>query len=199
MDYEYASGQKKENTEGISAETVMVYTRKLLKRWWVILLSAVVLAAVGFTIAQLTYVPTYSSQIMFVASNRNSSLVTSGQSSSDILAAQTLAGNYQYVFTTTELSQRVADNCGYKNITAEEIKSFISVEAVEDTTILYLTVTTTDAEVSYAIANTYMQYYEEAITEAFPATTLKAIDPPLLPSAPNSDNSKILYLSLIHI
>ena len=41
-----------------------------------------------------------------------------------------------------------------------------------------------------------MQYYEEAITDAFPATTLKAIDPPLLPAAPNGDNSKILYTAL---
>lgn len=192
MDYEYASGQKNEK-EAINAETVLVYARKLLKRWWVILLSAVVLAAVGFTIAQLTYIPYYSSQIMFVASNRNSSLVTSGQSSSDINAAVTLAGNFQYVFTTTELSQRVADNCGYKDISADDVKDFISVQAVEDTTILYLTATTTDPDVSYAIANTYMEYYEEAITNAFPSTTLKAIDPPNRPDAPNRDNSKILY------
>ena len=53
--------------------------------------------------------------------------------------------------------------------------------------IVYLTVTTTDPEVSYAIANTYMRFYEETISEAFPSTTLKAIDPPLVPSAPNAN------------
>ena len=185
----------KTEQEGISFEVLMIYIRKVLKKWWVIVLSAVVLATIGFAAAKLTYVPQYSSQIMFVASNKDTSLIVSGQSSSDLSASVTLAESYKYVFTTTALTTKVANNCGYK-VTADQVKSFISVQSVEDTMIVYLTVTTTDPDVSYAIANTYMRFYEETIAEAFPSTTLKAIDPPLLPEKPNPNNSTLLYTAI---
>ena len=70
----------KTEQEGISFEVLMIYIRKVLKKWWVIVLSAVILATVGFAAAKLTYVPQYSSQIMFVASNKDTSLIVSGQS-----------------------------------------------------------------------------------------------------------------------
>lgn len=185
----------KTEQEGISFEVLMIYIRKVLKKWWVIVLSAVVLATIGFAAAKLTYVPQYSSQIMFVASNKDTSLIVSGQSSSDLSASVTLAESYKYVFTTTALTTKVANNCGYK-VTPEQVKSFVSVQAVEDTMIVYLTVTTTDPEVSYAIANTYMRFYEETISEAFPSTALKAIDPPLVPEKPNPNNSTLLYTAI---
>ncbi len=181
--------------EGISVEDLLFYCKKLLKNWWIIALSAILLAAVGLTAAVLTDVKYYSSQIMFVASNKDTSLVVSGQSSSDLNASVTLAESYRYVFTTTELSQKVASNCGW-DVTAQDVKSFISVQPVEDTAIVYLTVKTTNPEVSYAIANTYMRFYEEAITAAFPSTRLTVIDPPLLPEKPNANNNKLVYTVL---
>lgn len=185
----------KAEQDGITFEELMVYARKILKRWWIVVLAAVLLSVAGFVVAKLTYVPQYSSQIMFVASNKDQSLVVSGQSSSDLLASMNLAENYKYVFTSKSLTAKVANNCGYK-VTAEQVKKFISVQAVEDTAIVYLTVTTTDPEVSSAIANTYMRFYEEAIAEAFPSTTLKAIDPPLLPETPDADNSVMRFTLL---
>ena len=80
----------KTEQDGISFKVLMIYIRKVLKKWWVIALSAVVLATVGFTAAKLTYIPQYSSQIMFVASNKDTSLIVSGQSSSDLNASVTL-------------------------------------------------------------------------------------------------------------
>lgn len=182
----------KTEQESVSFEVLMMYIRKVLKKWWIIALAAILLAAVGFAAAKITYVPKYSSQIMLVASNKNTALVTSGQSSSDFSASVSLAGNCKYIFTTTALTTKVANNCGYK-VTAEQVKSFVRVQAMEDTSVMYLTVTTTDPEVSYAIANTYMRFYEETMTEAFPNTTLKAIDPPLLPDAPNANNNTLIY------
>lgn len=181
--------------EGIGIEDLLFYCKKLLKNWWIIAISAILLAAIGFTAAVLTDVKYYSSQIMFVASNKDTSLVVSGQSSADLNASVTLASSYKYVFTTTELSQKVANNCGW-DVSAQDVQSFISVQPVEDTMIVYLTVTTTNPEVSYAIAKTYVQYYEEAITTAFPSTKLTMIDPPLLPDAPNANNNKLVYTAL---
>lgn len=190
MDYNSVS---KKDEEGINIETLLIYARKVIDRWWVVVVSAVLLAVIGFSAAMITYVPTYSSKIMFIASNRQTSMIVSGQSSSDINASVTLATSYQYVFTTTELATKVAQNCGYKDISADEIKRFVSVQSVEDTAIVYLTVTTTNADLSYSIAKTYESLYEDAITTAFPSTTLTVIDPPLMPEKANANNTTLIY------
>ena len=83
MDYNSVSNNEQ---EGINIEILLIYLRKILKKWWIIALSAIILAGVGFAVAKVTYVPQYSSQIMFVAYNRDSSLISSGQSSADLNA-----------------------------------------------------------------------------------------------------------------
>lgn len=193
MDYNSVS---KNEQEGLNIEILLLYIRKILKKWWVILLAAVVLALSGFAAAKLTYVPQYSSQITFVANNRNSAMISSGQSNSDLSASVTLAGSYKYIFTTTELCTKVANNCGFKDISAEDVKSFISVQSIDETVIVYLTVTTPNAELSEGIANAYMTFYEEAISTAFPSTKLNVIDPPMLATRPNSNNSTMVYTAV---
>ena len=190
MDYNSVS---KTEQEGISIEVLLLYMRKILKKWWIVVLAAVIFAATGFSAAKLTYVPQYSSQITFVASNRNSAMISSGQSGSDLHASITLAENYKYIFTTTDLCTKIANNCGFKDISVADIKSFISVDSIENTTIVQLTVTTPNAELSQGIADAYMRFYEEAVTNAFPSTKLTVIDPPIQASAPNANNNVILY------
>ena len=191
----YSSDEKKDYEDGMSLDTVLIYLRKILNKWWLIVISAVVVALLGFIIAKVTYVDKYSSQIMFIASNRDSAISVAGQSASDINASVSLAESFKYVFTTTELATNVANACGYQ-VTPEQVKSFISVNSIEDTSIIYLTVTTTDPKVSYGIAKAYVENYPGAIEKAFPNTRLAVIDPPLLMEKPNENNDKVVYTVL---
>ena len=109
----YSSDEKKDYEDGMSLDTVLIYLRKILNKWWLIVISAVVVALLGFIIAKVTYVDKYSSQIMFIASNRDSAISVAGQSASDINASVSLAESFKYVFTTTELATNVANACGY--------------------------------------------------------------------------------------
>lgn len=189
---DYNTEQKKEYEEGLSFDTVLLYTKKVLEKWHIVVLTGLVCAIIGLAIAFLTYTDKYSSQIMLIASNKSSALAAAVQSQSDFNASASLASSIKYVFTTTELSTKVADSCGYK-LSADQVKSYVSVKSVEETPIIYITVTTTDPNVSYAIANAYVDNYSEAAEAAFPNTALTVIDPPLLPSRPNTDRSKIIY------
>ncbi|HAQ64165.1 MAG TPA: hypothetical protein DCR23_06860, partial [Ruminococcaceae bacterium] len=194
----YNSEPKKDYEEGLSLDTALMYAKKLMDKWFVILLSAILCAGVGFGVAVARYTEHYSSQIMFIASNRSSAITVAGQSSSDINASVSLAESFKYVFTTTELATKVANSCGYANpdgspITASQIKRYVSVQSIEETQIIYLTVTTTNPDVSYGIAQAYVDNYNEAIATAFPNTALTVIDPPLKAEAPNGDNTKLLY------
>lgn len=191
----YSSNDKKEHEDGVSLDSLLMYLKKLLNKWWLILLSAVVIALLGFIVAKATYVDEYSSQIMFIASNRDSAITVAGQSASDITASVSLAESFKYVFTTTELATNVANSCGYQ-ITPDQVKKFISVNSVENTSIIYLTVTTTDPKVSYGIAKAYVENYPDAIEKAFPNTRLAVIDPPLLAENPNINNDTLIYTTL---
>ena len=191
----YYSEPKREYEEGLSLDTALMYAKKLVDKWWVIALSAIVCALFGFAVAKASYVENYSSQIMFIASNKSQAITVAGQTSSDLSASVSLAESFKYVFTTTELSTAVANSCGYK-VTPEDIKKYVSVNSVEETAIIYLTVTTTDPKVSYGIANAYVQNYSSAIEAAFPNTSLTVIDPPLMPEKPNADRSSIIYTLL---
>lgn len=177
----------------VTISTASLYTSKNIAALENSCYLGSVLAVLGFAVAKLTYTPSYSSKITFIANNKSSALAVSGQTQSDLNASATLAESFKYVFTTTELSKRVADNSGFKDISVSDIKSWVSVEAVEDTAIINLTVTTPNADVSYGIANAYVNNYESAINAAFPSTTLTVIDPPLLASAPNRDASARNY------
>ena len=64
----YSSDEKKDYEDGMSLDTVLIYLRKILNKWWLIVISAVVVALLGFIIAKVTYVDKYYSQIMFIAS-----------------------------------------------------------------------------------------------------------------------------------
>lgn len=176
-----------------SISTASLYISKNIAALEIVVISAVVLAVLGFAVAKLTYTPSYSSKITFIANNKSSALAVSGQTQSDLNASATLAESFKYVFTTTELSKSVADNSGFKDISVSDIKKWVSIEAVEDTAIINLTVTTPNADVSYGIANAYVNNYESAINAAFPSTTLTVIDPPLLASAPDRDASAKIY------
>ena len=191
----YSSNEKKEHEDGVSLDNMLMYLKKLLNKWWLILLSAVVVALLGFIVAKATYVNEYSSRIMFIASNRDSAITVAGQSASDINASVSLAESFKYVFTTTELATNVANSCGYQ-VTAEQVKKFISVNSIENTSIIYLTVTTTDPKVSYGIAKAYVENYPGAIEKAFPNTRLAVIDPPLLTEKPNENNDALIYTIL---
>ncbi len=86
-DMSYSSDNKKEYEDGMSLDTVLIYLKKLLDKWWLVVISAVIAALLGFIIAKVTYVDKYSSQIMFNASNRDTAITVAGQSASDINAS----------------------------------------------------------------------------------------------------------------
>ncbi len=80
------------------SDRLVIYLKKILQHWKIVVISAVVLAVLGFAVAKLTYTPSYSSKITFIANNKSSALAVSGQTQSDLNASATLAESFKYVF-----------------------------------------------------------------------------------------------------
>ena len=190
-----------QTNEGIDFQSIAQYAIRLLQKWWAILLSAVICASVGFVVAKLTYVPKYTSTMRFVIDNKGENTQAVSTSSSDITAGISLAKNYQYIMTeTNSLMNLVAENCGYelngKALTGANVKGMIKSTLVEDTAIIAISVTSTDPDVSYAVAKSYVNNYAVITDKAYQNTKAILIDEPVKATKANADNSTFLYTLL---
>ncbi len=187
--------------EGIDLQTITQYAVRVIQKWWIILIAAVVCAGIGFGVAKLNYVPSYTCTMRFTVDNKTENTVTAGQSASDISASSQLARNYLYIMTeSSSLMDLVAKNSGYKvngeELTGKDVKRMVSSTLVEDTSIIAISITSSDPDVSYAVATSYVNNFRTITEEAYPSTYAKNYDPPVRPEAPNGNNTTLLYTLL---
>lgn len=194
MDYHYKETSNEES--GFNFAKVMQYVTRVLQKWWLIAVCAVVCAAIGFTFATVTYEPTYSTTIRFAIDNKGADNQISGQSSSDINAGILLARNYKTIMTGSDaLMRAVAEGSGY-DITGAEVKRMIRSSLGEDQSIIELTFTTNDPDLTYALATSYVNNYSSVTEKAYQSTKANLYDEPVKPTKANGDNSKLVDTAL---
>lgn len=154
-------------------ENVQKVFTALLKKWKLIIVFALIGAFAAFLFTAKFTTLTYTSTIEFLAYavdyeeelNDNTSTTESSSSTSVQRTSQTSKMNYAMrmldtyieVFSTNNFNQMVADELNKTygtDYSAGAIKGSISINKVENTAMFYFTVTTTDADLSYHIAQT---------------------------------------------
>lgn len=194
MDYNYRETSNEEN--GVTLAQVMQYAVRILQKWWLIAICAVVCAVVGFVVAKVTYEPSYSTTIRFAIDNKSENTVPQGQTSSDVNAAILLARNYKQIMLNSDtLMDAVAKGSGY-DITGPEVKNMLRASLGEDQSIIEITVTSNSADLTYALATSYVNNYSSTTEKAYQSTRANIYDEPRKPEKPNADNSMVLYALL---
>lgn len=154
-------------------ENVQKVFTALLKKWKLIIIFALIGAFAAFLFTAKFTTLTYTSTIEFLAYavdyeeelNDNTSTTESSSSTSVQRTSQTSKMNYAMrmldtyieVFSTNNFNQMVADELNKTygtDYSAGTIKGSISIQKVENTAMFYFTITTTDADLSYHIAQT---------------------------------------------
>ncbi|MGN0521969.1 MAG: YveK family protein [Eubacterium sp.] len=141
----------------------------LLKKWkLIILLGLIGVLLAYFYTANFTTL-TYSSSVEFLASASDSKqefddsttaatasyAAQSASNTSKMNYAMKMLDTYIEIFKTNEFNQDVADKLNEKystNYQSSTIKNSITIEKIENTAMFKITVTTTDATLSYNIA-----------------------------------------------
>lgn len=191
MDYNYKDQVNEE--KGVTLAQVMQYVTRVLQKWWLIAICAVVCAAVGFAVAKVTYEPSYSTTIRFAIDNKRENTVSQGQTSSDINAGILLARNYKDIMSNSDtLMKLVAKGSGY-DIKGSEVKRMIRASLGEERSIIEITVTTNDPDLTYAIATSYVNNYQAVTEKAYQSTRANIYDEPDRPERANADNSTMTY------
>ena len=175
---------KENKNNNTAANTNEYYTIDLLHiaktlwhKAWLIILSGLLCAAVGFSIATFAIAPKYSSSIMLYVNNGSFSLGSTSFSisSSEISAAQSLVKTYIVMLDNRTTLEEVKERSGVE-YSYKTLGSMIEASAVNDTEVLKVTVTTEDPYESEKIANCIAEVLPQRISEIIEGSSMEVVD-----------------------
>ena len=151
--------------------------KALWQRAWVIALSGILAAAIGFSIAAFVIAPTYSSSVKLYVNNSSVSLgnTSFSISSSEITAAQDLVKTYREILDSRTTLERVIDKAGV-SYSHHDLSELIEAEPSNDTEIMKVTVTTKDPYESAKIANCIAEVLPVRVSEIIDGASMEVVD-----------------------
>lgn len=175
----YIAAMKKQKNNGLDYYTVDILhiLRYLLKKVWIIILSALLVGALSFSFFAFMVPPKYSSTIMLYVNNSSFSLgnTSFSISSSEITAAQSLVKTYGEILTSRTTLERVIDKTKV-SYDYETLKDMVSSSLSNDTEIMKVTVTSEDPYEAAKIANCIAEVLPERISEIIDGASMVVVD-----------------------
>lgn len=159
----------------------------VLHKSWVVMIASVVCAALIFAYTYFFITPKYEASVMFYVNNSDISVGSTSLSltSSDITASRGLVETYIVILNTRETLSHVTDYAGIE-LGYKELSSMLSAEAVEETEVFRVTVTSTSPEEAEQLANSIAYILPKRISSIVEGTSAKIVDAAVVPSAPSS-------------
>ena len=182
-----ANGKKQlKGTEKYQDDTIDLARlgRALVRRFWAILLSALICGGIACSYAAIFVVPLYQASALMYVNNSESSIDSSTiiYSTGQLSAAQRLIDTYAVILKSRTTLEEVIEEAGL-SCSYSELYSMISVESVNDTEIFSITVTDTDPEEAALIANTIADILPDRISEIVEGSSVKIADSAVVPTA----------------
>ena len=159
----------------------------LISRAWLIAIVAVLCAVVTVVGTILFVTPKYESAAMFYVNNNNVSIgdLSDGIDSGDLSTSRNLVDSYIVILNTRETLVDVIDYAGVSR-TYKELGKMISSEAVDETEIFRVTVTSTDPQEAERLANAIAYILPKRIGTIIDGTSAKVVDAAIVPTTPSS-------------
>ena len=175
-----------ERSEGIELDLPQL-VRAVLKRIWIVVLAAVVGAVVTLVGTLLFITPQYQSSAMFYVNNSNISVgdVSVSMSSGDLSTSRGLVKSYIVILNTRETLVDVIDYAGVNRKVAQ-LADMIEAEAVDNTEIFKVTVTSEDPQEAQKIADAVAYILPKRIGTIIDGTSAKVVDAAVVPANPSS-------------
>lgn len=152
-----------------------------------VILATVVAAIIGFAASKFLMTPQYSSSAMMIVNTRQD--VTSNVTSDQINSATKLVATYSIIIKSDTVLQQVIENLGL-GMTYSELNSRVSVQAVDDTQVMKITVNSTSPEWAQTVCDEILAVSPDIIKEAVEAGSVKVISKASLNLNPFSPNIK---------
>lgn len=163
----------------------LVFT--LLKRWWIIVLAALICAGLVTAYAYSTNVPTYTSDAMIFVNNAPVSIGSSAVtiSASQLSAAQSLLKVYTVILNSRSTLDEINKAAGTR-YSYGALRSMISAGSVDGTAVYKIVVTANNPNIAYDLCQAVVDVLPGIINETITGTIVKTVDTPLVSSTPTS-------------
>ena len=171
---------------------VLFLVKTVLARWWILLTSTVLCAALGWGISMMTTDPTYTTNLSFTTYNKAAADVVS---SSDINSSIMMTNTFKYILEGRPMRETVAKSCSF-NVSAEQLSRYVSVNTQADTNIIIVSVTTDSPEKSYEIASGIAKHYQDIVDYAYPNATLQIYEKPFKPTSHDPQLSLMRFAAI---
>lgn len=151
--------------------------KSLWRRIWIIALTAILGAAIGFSVASFLIPPKYSSSVLLYVNNNSISVgnTSFNITASEITAAQSLVNTYGEILESRTTLERVIDKAGVK-YSYRQLAGMIASAPANETEIMKVTVTAEDPEEAARIANCIAEILPQRIDEIIDGATMEVVD-----------------------
>ncbi len=167
---------EKSNREYYTIDMLHIF-KSLWHRAWIIVLSGILTAIIGFSISAFMISPDYSSSIMLYVNNSSISLGNTNFSisASDITASQSLVKTYGEMLNNRTTLERIIEKTGV-DYTYGQLSGMITSAAANETEIMRVTVTSKDPYEAAKIANCIAEVLPVRISEIIDGASMEVVD-----------------------
>ena len=175
-----------EKTEEVEIDLQRVFSA-VVQKAWVVVVVAVLCAVLTFLGTFFFITPEYESSAKFYVNNNSISVGNTSVSISngDLVTSRGLVDSYIVILNTRETLNDVIDYADV-NRTFTEVLKMISAEAVDETEIFEVTVTSTDPYEAEKIANAIAYILPNRIGNIIEGTSAKVVEAAIVPVKPSS-------------
>ena len=168
--------------------TIAPLLSAVLKKLWLIILGAVIGALVFQGVVRLTIKPTYlSSFTAFINNQTQTDAQKNSVNSADLQASRELVRTYSRILTSNNVLVASAEFINL-DMSYEQLSGCVSTQVEDNTQVIRVNVITTDATLSYklaqAIANTAPTYMAQIVE----GSSMKIVDAPRPPKGKYGPN-----------
>ena len=164
-----------------------------LKRALYIFITVIACLVIGLTYTIFLKEPKYKSDVNVIIVNKDKQ-TTSLQS--DLAANQKLAATYRELVGSRRILNQVIDNLDL-NYSIGQLQQMISVENVNDTEIIKITVSSSEPKEAKVIANEIAKIFQDEVKDIYNLENVSIVDKAILAKEPYNIN--ILKESVIYI
>ena len=166
----------------------------IIEKWWLVLIAAIIGAAVGFCYAQWSYTPQYSSSALLYINNKFSVSSSLSLSYSDIVASQNLVKTYSIILNNRTTLERILEKSG-ADYSYSQLSGMMSSTAIDDTSIMKVTVTCGDPYQAATIVNSIAEVLPERVSEIIDGASVRVVDAGVVNTSPitQSSSSSVIF------
>lgn len=170
-------GKKENNMSEYYSIDLQHIFRTLWKKAWAIIISGIIVAAIGFSLASFVVKPQYSSSVLLYVNNSSFSLgnTSFSISSSEISAAQSLVKTYGVLLENRTTLERVKEKAKV-DYDINDLANMITTESAEGTEVMRISVVCSNPHEAASIANSIAQILPTRISEIIDGASMEVVD-----------------------